>query len=601
MKKKFVSMQNLKFMLYEVFDAASLIQYSYYEEHSIEAFDMILETAVKIGGGKLRPFLEEMDKNPPRFADGSVHVHPMVRSFMKESGEGGWISIFAPHAHGGQQVPILVGFLPTFIFNAANYSASIYPGLNTGAAHLISSYGTEAMQRIYIPRLYSGEWQGTMAMTEPQAGSSLGDITTSATPAPEGHHMMLGHKIFISAGDHDCADNIVHLLLARIVGAPPGLKGISLFLVPKKRFNAGGNLVFNDATVAGIYHKMGYRGAPITQLSFGENGDCHGYLVGEANKGLSYMFQMMNEARLSVGFAATAIASAAYYAALEYAQERPQGRAVTSKDPTQPQIPIIEHADIKRMLLCQRAIIEGSLSLLMQCTKYSDLTTVLTGQEKEKYQLLLDLLTPIAKTYPAEMGILSVSHALQCLGGYGYCDDFPLEQYYRDVRIHPIHEGTTGIQSITLLGRCITMKNGKAFHLLLEEIQDAVNTAQADTDLAAYAGELAQAAEKLKEVTNGLIGVAIKGNIELFLADATLYMELFGIVAVAWQWLLQAVAVNKAIRSKPGEDDLKFYQGKLYVFRYFFGYELPKMEGLYRLLLNADGLTVEMHADLFSD
>jgi butyryl-CoA dehydrogenase len=237
----------------------------------------------------------------------------------------------------------------------------------------------------------------------------------------------------------------------------------------------------------------------------------------------------------------------------------------------------------------------------MQCTKYSDLTTVLTGQEKEKYQLLLDLLTPIAKTYPAEMGILSVSHALQCLGGYGYCDDFPLEQYYRDVRIHPIHEGTTGIQSITLLGRCITMKNGKAFQLFLEEIQEAVNTAQADTDLAAYADKLAQAMEKLKEVTNGLIGIAIKGNIELFLADATPYMEFFGIVAVAWQWLLQALAVNKAIRSKNGEDALKFYQGKLYAFRYFFGYELPKMEGLYRLLLNADGLTVEMHADLFSD
>ena len=601
MEKKFVSVRNLKFMLYEVFDAASLIQYPYFEEQSVEVFDMILETAVKIGSGKLRPFLEEMDKNPPRFADGSVTVNPMVRSFMKESGEGGWISIFAPHSHGGQQVPILVGFLPTFIFNAANYSASIYPGLNTGAAHLISSYGTEALQQAYIPKLYSGEWQGTMALTEPQAGSSLGDIATSATPAPKGHYMMKGQKIFISAGDHDCADNTVHLMLARIEGAAPGLKGISLFLVPKKRCDAVGNLVSNDVTVTGIYHKMGYRGSPITQLSFGENGDCYGYLVGETSKGLSYMFQMMNEARLSVGFAATAIASAAYYTALEYTRERPQGRSVTSKDPTQPQIPIIEHADVKRMLLFQRAIIEGSLSLLMQCTKYSDLETVLEGEEKEKYKLLLDLLTPVAKSYPAEMANLSASQAIQCLGGYGYCDEFPLEQYYRDMRIHPIHEGTTGIQGITLLGRGITMKNGKAFKLFLEEIQEAVNTAQADTELAAYAVEFSQAVEKLKEVTNRLIGFAVKGDIELFLADATVYLELFGIVAIAWQWLLQAIAVNKAIRSNPEKTDMNFYRGKMYAFRYFFGYELPKVEGLYRLLMNADGLTVEMRGELFSD
>ena len=588
-------------MLYEVFDAASLVRYPYYGGQSVEAFDMILETAVKIGEEKLRPYLEEMDRNPPRFADGSVKVHPMVRSFMKESGEGGWISIFAPQAHGGQQVPLLVGFLPTFIFNAANYSASIYPGLNTGAAHLISSYGTEALQQAYIPRLYSGEWQGTMALTEPQAGSSLGDIVTSATPAPDGHYMIRGQKIFISAGDHDCADNVVHMLLARIEGAAPGTKGISLFLVPKKRFGAEGALVSNDVTVAGTYHKMGYRGAPITQLSFGENGDCRGYLVGEANRGLSYMFQMMNEARLSVGFAATAIASAAYYTALEYARERPQGRAVTSKDPAQPQIPIIGHADIKRMLLCQRAIIEGSLSLLMQCTRYGDLLLILPDREREKYQLLLDLLTPVAKTYPAEMGILSVSNALQCLGGYGYCDDFPIEQHYRDMRIHPIHEGTTGIQSITLLGRCITMKNGKAFRLFLEEIRDAVATAQAYEGLAVYAGELARTADKLEEVTNGLIGIAMKGNIELFLADATPYMELFGIVTIAWQWLLQAIAVSKAVRGSPVETDLNFYQGKLHAFRYFFGYELPKAEGLFKLLLNADGLTVDTHPGSFSD
>jgi alkylation response protein AidB-like acyl-CoA dehydrogenase len=598
MEKKFVSERNLKFMLHEVFDAESLCRHPYFADHSREGFDMVLETAIKIGKEKLRPCLEEMDKKPPVYADGSIKVHPIVRPFMKESGEGGWISIFAPVDHGGQQMPLLVGFLPTFIFNAANYSASVYPGLNTGAAHLISSYGTKELQEKYIPKLYSGEWQGTMAMTEPQAGSSLGDIVTTAKPAGNGMYMIRGQKIFISAGDHDNADNVVHLLLGRIEGAPTGLKGISLFLVPKKRFDDKGALVANDVITAGIYHKMGYRGAPITQLSFGENGDCRAYLVGEPNKGLSYMFQMMNEARLSVGFAATAIASAAFYAALEYAQERPQGRPITSKDPNAPQIPILGHADVKRMLLFQRAILEGSLSLLMQCTKYVDLVSVLSGEEKEKYQLLLDLLTPVAKTYPSEMGILSVSNALQCLGGYGYCDDFPIEQYYRDMRIHPIHEGTTGIQSLTLLGRNITMKNGKALQVFLAEVGSVIDAALPQAELAPYGEQLKKALEKLQAVTNSLIGEAIKGKIDLFLADATLYMELFGIITVAWQWLLQAIEVTKALKKNPAEADKNFYLGKMYAFRFFFSYELPKIEGLATRLMNADGLTVDMPGEL---
>lgn len=600
MEKRFVSERNLKFMLYEVFDAESLLQFPYYKEHSREGFDMVIETALKIAEEKLRPFLEEMDKKPPRYEDGQVKVHPMVRPFMREAGEGGWISMIASADHGGQQLPLMVGFLTTFIFNAANYSASVFPGLSTGAAHLITSFGTKDLQEAYVPKLYSGEWQGTMALTEPQAGSSLGDILTTGTPAEGGYYLMKGQKIFISAGDHDSTDNVVHLLLGRIAGAPAGLKGISLFLVPKKRIEKG-KLVSNDITAAGIYHKMGYKGCPITQLSFGENNDCRGWLVGEPNKGLSYMFQMMNEARLSVGFAAAAIASATYHAALDYARERPQGRAITSKDPTQPQIPIICHADVKRMLLFQRAVIEGSLSLLMQCTKYSDMELVCEGEEKEKYKLLLELLTPVAKTYPSEMGIIAASQALQCLGGYGYCDDFPVEQYYRDIRIHPIHEGTTGIQSLTLLGRNMTMKQGRALPAFLELLKSAIDAAKANPELENQAEELARACEVLQTTTNGLLGEAMKGNIDLFLADATLYMEFFGIIAIAWQWLLQATVAAKALRKNPSEGDRKFYEGKMYVFRYFFEYELPKIEGLAKRLAKMDGLTVSMPEDLFTD
>lgn len=600
MGKRFVSERNLKFMLYEVFDAESLLKYPYYKEHSREGFDMVIETALKIADEKLRPFLEEMDKKPPRYEDGQVKVHPMVRPFMREAGEGGWISMIAAAEHGGQQLPLMVGFLTTFIFNAANYSASVFPGLSTGAAHLITSFGSKDLQEAYVPKLYSGEWQGTMALTEPQAGSSLGDIMTTGTPAEGGYYLMKGQKIFISAGDHDNTDNVVHLLLGRIAGAPAGLKGISLFLVPKKRVEKG-KLVSNDITAAGIYHKMGYKGTPITQLSFGENNDCRGWLVGEPNRGLSYMFQMMNEARLSVGFAAAAIASATYHAALDYARERPQGRPITSKDPAQPQVPIICHADVKRMLLFQRAVIEGSLSLLMQCTKYSDLELVCEGEERERYKLLLELLTPVAKTYPSEMGILAASQALQCLGGYGYCDDFPVEQYYRDIRIHPIHEGTTGIQSLTLLGRNMTMKQGKALPAFLEVLKSAIDAARVHPELKTQAEELAQASEKLTTVTNGLLGEAMKGDIDLFLADATLYMEFFGIITIAWQWLLQATVAAKALQMKPTEADRKFYEGKMYVFRYFFEYELPKIEGLAKRLSRADGLTVSMPVDLFTD
>jgi len=597
--EQFVSERNIRFLLYEVFDASSLIKYPRYAEHSREIFDMVFETALKLGRDLFKPSFREMDKNQPEFIDGCVKVHPKVREIMRICGEGGWISATAPMELGGQQLPSIVGFVPMFIFSAANYAASVYPYLTAGAAHLIYSFGTEDLINTYIPNMYAGKWQGTMALTEPQAGSSLSDITTIAEPTDHGYYRIRGQKIFISTGDHDCAENIVHLLLARVAGAPAGVKGISLFIVPKLRSDGTGGLVSNDVQVTGIYHKMGYRGAPITHLSFGDNNDCRGYLVGLPHRGLSHMFQLMNEARIAVGIAAAGIASAAYYSALEYSRERPQGRQPAAKDPLSPQVPIIEHPDVKRMLLFQRAIVEGSLSLLLQCGKYVDMEKVLEGDEKEKYTLLLEILTPIAKTYPAEMGILSVSQALQCLGGYGYCDEFPLEQLYRDARIHTIHEGTTGIQGLDLLGRKVTMKNGKAALLFLKEVEGSIDIAKKDPTLKPYADQLEESVNTLKKVTAHLVGLAMEGKIDLFLADATLYLEFFGIVAIGWQWLLQALAVQKAIRGNPSESDLRFYQGKLHTFRYFFCYELPKIKGLTESLLTSNGLTLEMNKELF--
>jgi butyryl-CoA dehydrogenase len=601
MAGKFVSKRNLDFLLYEVHGLERLSQLPYFEDHTRETYNLVMDTALKLARNLMYPYLREMDEKAPVLEDGQVKVHPVVKTMMKEWGEGGWISSAMPYEVGGQQLPITLHTACNYVFAAANFSATGYPGLTTGAAHLILSYGTSELAETYIPRMLAGQWQGTMALTEPQAGSSLSDITTRAEPTDHGYYKIRGQKIFISAGDHDGVENVVHMMLAKIKGAPPGVKGISLFLVPKKRLKSGGTLESNDVTVATVYHKLGYRGCPITQLSMGENDDCRGYLVGEPHKGLSYMFQMMNEARIGVGMQATAIASAAYYASLEYARERPQGRKPSSKDPTLPQIPIIEHADIKRMLLFQRAVTEGSLSVILQCAMYADLARTKDVEKKARYGLLLDLLTPVAKSYPSENGIMAVSQGLQILGGYGYCQEFPMEQYYRDIRIHAIHEGTTGIQALDLLGRKVVMNNGQALKLYLEEVQATVQDATASEALRPYAERLKEALEKLPSVTMYRVQFALRGDVEEFLADATLYLEFFGIIAIAWQWLIQGIAARNALETDCSVPDRRFYEGKLHTMRYFFHYELPKVQGLAARLMEADGLTVKMSGEVFDD
>jgi butyryl-CoA dehydrogenase len=601
MAEKFVSERNLKFLLHEVFDVSQLTQHPYYADHSKEVFDMVLETALKMGEDLYKPYFEEMDRLPVELVDGRVKVHPHIRTIMRECGAGGWIGAEFPYEAGGQQLPLTINLLAEFIFTAANFSASVYTSLTNGAAGLIQSFGTEEMKELYLPKMLAGEWQGTMALTEPQAGSSLSDITCTAEPTEEGYYNLKGQKIFISAADHDGVDNIVHLLLAKIKGAPAGVKGISLFVVPRERYNEDGGFEFNDVNSTGIYHKMGYRGSPIVQMSLGEENDCRGWLVGEPNRGLAYMFQMMNGARIGVGLEAAGVASAAYYASLQYTKERVQGRKLSQKDPSTPQVPIIEHSDIKRMLLLQRAVVEGSISLLTQCSIYHDLERVLDGEEKERYALLLDLLTPVAKTYPSEMGILSTSAGIQCLGGYGYCEEFPLEQHYRDMRIHPIHEGSTGIQGMDLLGRKMMMKGGKAAQFYVEEVQKTIAEAEALEPLQKYAQTLKEAMDTLQEVTLHLTDVAAKKGPDYFLADATVYLEFFGYICIAWQWLKQGIVAQKTLDGGVSPEDEDFYKGKIVAMRYHFGYELPKIKGLASVLTEADGLTVDMTENLFND
>ena len=412
---QYLSYRNLRFLIFEMLEADKLNRFPYYSEYNRDAFEMALDAAKQIADTHLFPFYMEMDRKKAYFDKGTVKTHPQLKVMIKAIAEGGWIAAGAPTEYGGLQMPHSLLHAGLLSFYAANVNAC-YPFLTQGASNLILSFGSEELKQTYLPNMFSGDWQGTMALTEPQAGSSLSDITSTAEPTEGvGIFKIKGQKIFISGGEHDAVDNVVHLLLARIKGAPAGTKGISLFVVPKLR-PENGSLMPNDVQCAGIYGKMGQKGYIAAHLMYGENDDCLGYLVGEPNKGLSYMFQMMNEARIGTGLVAAGAASAAYYASLKYANERPQGRHPSNKDPQSPPVLIIEHADVKRMLLFQKSITEGAIALLAQCSYYADLAHASEGDEKHNAHLLLELLTPIAKSYPSEMGIHSVSAGDSSIG-----------------------------------------------------------------------------------------------------------------------------------------------------------------------------------------
>jgi butyryl-CoA dehydrogenase len=602
MPKQYFSLRNLKFTLQEVHHAQDLLQHPHFSHLDKEAMDMIIDSAVQIADNILEPCAVEMDRqHMAHFHDGKVTVHPSVKKYIKAIGESGLLAGRAPLEDGGSQLPEMLGASIAFIMGAANNAITAYAGLTEGSANLIRTFGNKTLKDTYLPKMYGGDWQGTMCLTEPQAGSSLHYITSSATPTgEEGKYKIKGQKIYITAGDHDQTDNVIHLYLARIDGAPAGTKGISLFVVPKLR-PENGQLVPNDVKTIGIFHKMGQKGAPAVHIEAGTNDECYGWLVGEPHKGLSYMFQMMNEARLGVGTTGACIATAAYYAALQYAHERPQGQSLNIKgqDPNAPQTLIINHPDVKRMLLFQKAVSEGALSLIMQGSLYADKIHTSEGEEKEKYQLLLDFLTPIIKTYPTEMGIQSVSSSLQVFGGGGFCEDFPLEKLYRDIRITTIYEGTTGIQSLALLGRNITMKNGKAAMALFQEITKDIKAAETHEELKKYASALSAKLAELQKVTQHLVGFAMKGDVERFLADATLYMEFFGIVVIGWQWLKQATVAKVALITQNLEgEELRFYESKVHTMRYYFAYEMPKTQGLATRLLDDELLTIAVENEI---
>ncbi|MCM0041341.1 MAG: acyl-CoA dehydrogenase [Algoriphagus sp.] len=590
----FYSKRDLHFQLFENQNCLELTQYAYFSDHSKETFSLVLEAAEQIAEKSLFPIFKEMDRNEPQLENGVVKVHPNMRTIIRQFGADGWINAIFPYEEGGQQLPWTLHLSAGYILQAANYSASVFPFLTTGAANLIRTFGSSALRDAYTPKMYTGEWQGTMALTEPDAGSSLSDLTTLAIPtSKEGVYSIRGQKIYISAGDHDACDNVIHLMLARIEGAPSGTKGISLVVVPKIRLDG----TPNDVLTQGIYHKMGYKGAPIVHLMIGSESGCEGYLVGEAHQGLKYMFQMMNEARLGVGMNATAIAAAAFQASLCYAKVRPQGRNLTDKEPNRPQVPIIQHADVKRMLLFQKSSTEGSLALLIFCGLLGDkLSQESDPMKKIELEALLDLLTPIAKSYPSEMGVQSTSMAVQVLGGAGYTTDFPVEQYYREARIHPIHEGTTGIHGLDLLGRKLLLQEGLGWKMLQKELHDTIQEGINLPELK----EIALSLEKYaQEFTSGTAQLLFKRNQgpEYYLADASLFLEGAGHLCMGWMWLKQAITAQKALNKGSKEQD--FHLGKIETARYTFSYELVKLNGIVERFASTNYPTLTMKTDWF--
>jgi butyryl-CoA dehydrogenase len=497
--------------------------------------------------------------------------------------ELGTITATRPEGVGGASLPTCVATLANGYLMAANLSAYGYAGLTTGAARLLESFGSDELRARFMARMYSGEWTGTMALTEPQAGSSLSDVKTVAKPVGEpggrvDHYLVRGSKIFISAGDHDLTDNIVHLALARIEGAPAGIKGVSLFAIPKRREDASGALVSNDVQVAGVIHKIGWRGIASLAINFGEQDDCHGWLVGEPHRGIAYMFQMMNEARIMVGLNGVATAAVAYQESLEYAKTRPQGRPLAAKNPEAAQVPIIEHADVRRMLLRQKAIVEGGLGLVVEAARLQDLGEhAVTEEERSRARLLLDLLTPIAKTFPAEKGFESNALAVQIHGGYGYTSEYMPESWLRDQKLNTLHEGTSGIQSLDLLGRKVVAGGGAALRALIDAIAVSIARAKKAGVPDAWLTRLQGSVTAVGEVTMTLGELGMKGDVEGMTRHSFDYMEMLSIVVIGWQWIEQAAAAKEGLARSPSPSDRDFYEGKLAAAQYWTNTELPRV------------------------
>jgi alkylation response protein AidB-like acyl-CoA dehydrogenase len=580
----------LEFLLNDWLDVGALSSRPRFSDHSRETFSSVFDTCERIARDKFLPFNRLADTEEPHF-DGERVIQPQAaHDAARAYVESGMLAAAQDYEIGGMQLPCVVEMAANSFFSKASIGLGGGGMLTSGNANLLMAHGTPAQREVFARNEFSGRFFGTMCLSEPQAGSSLSDILTRAEPDGEGsatdplgpRFRLRGNKMWISNGEHELAENIVHLVLAKIPGPDgqlvPGVRGISLFIVPNKLVATVGALTGerNDVALAGLNHKLGYRGIPNTLLNFGEGRypvrgkpGAIGYLVGQPGEGLKCMFHMMNEARIGVGLGATMLGYAGYEASLEYARQRPQGRpiAVGGKDASRPQVPIIEHADVRRMLLAQKSFCEGALALELHCARLVD--ELHTGDEAAAAEagLLLDMLTPIAKSWPSEWCLEANSLAIQVLGGYGYTRDYPVEQYWRDNRLNMIHEGTHGIQGLDLLGRKVVMDNGRGMTLLAARVMATIERASAVPALAPHAAALGDMLGRLGKATKGAWATGVP---EEALANATPYLQAFGHTVLAWIWLDVAVCAARATDSDAA-------RGALQAARYFFHYELPKV------------------------
>ena len=600
MSETLLSSRNLAFELYEVLDAEALTQRERFAEHSRETFDAAITTARTIAEKFFAPHNRKNDENEPRYKNGEAVLIPEVKPAVDAFLEAGFLNAARSFEAGGMQLPTLLSQACFAHFQSANAASTSYPFLTMGAANLIENFGSDEQKQRFLQPMIEGRFFGTMALTEPHAGSSLSDIRTRAEPAEDGTYRLRGNKIFISGGDHPLSENIVHLVLAKLPDAPPGVKGISLFIVPKFLVNDDGSLgARNDVLLAGLFHKMGWRGTTSTALNFGDNGQCVGYLVGKPHHGLSYMFQMMNEARIGVGMGAVMLGYAGYLYSLEYARERPQGRLPDSKNPESAPVSIIQHADVKRMLLTQKAYVEGSFDLGLYAARLFDDTQ--TGETEEQRKLaheLLDLLTPIVKSWPSEFCLKANELAIQILGGHGYTREYPVEQYYRDNRLNPIHEGTHGIQSLDLLGRKLAQNGGAGLKQLVRLIADTCERAHAHESLSTLRQPLEQLVARLQSVTLELLTDLAQGKVTATLANSALYLKAFGHTVIGWRWLEQAIRAQEGLNTG-NTADADFYKGKLQAARYFLTWEVPACHHELAILQARDDVCLSMQNDWF--
>ncbi|UOD29139.1 acyl-CoA dehydrogenase [Massilia violaceinigra] len=613
MQSKILSRRDLDFLLYEWLDVEALTARPRFADHSRETFNAAIDTAEQIATDLFAPHNKKNDQHEPHFDGTTVTIIPEVKTALDAFSAAGLMAAGQDYEFDGMQLPCVLEKCVSAYFTAANVATSAYIFLTIGNANTLLKTATPQQIERFVRPLYAGKFFGTMCLSEPQAGSSLSDITTRAEPDPvegadgERQYRLSGNKMWISAGEHDLAGNIVHLVLAKIPGPDgrliPGVKGISLFIVPKFLVGDDGEPgERNDVVLAGLNHKMGNRGTTNCLLNFGEGrfkplgkAGAVGYLVGQPHQGLANMFHMMNEARIGVGLGAAVLGVTGYLHALDYARSRPQGRHPAEKDPVKPQLPIIEHTDVRRMLLAQKAYAEGAMALVLYSARLVDEQRTAPDPEARAHAgRLLDFLTPITKSWPSQWCVEANSLAIQVHGGYGYTREYNVEQFYRDNRLNAIHEGTHGIHGLDLLGRKASIQEGALFKAIGGEIAATiakVRAADVSVDLHANADLLEEEWQRIASVTKTLYAA---GDMNKTLANASLYLEAVGHTVLAWIWLEQALVATHALAASPSEDDSNFYHGKLQANRYFFHWELPKVQQQLDLLASIDTTTLDM-------